>query len=89
MFELVQSMKIDEARNLVLTKYSKRNGETVVCESDHNPMWLEIDIAWNTNIVKDRKEILNLRSKENQMQFKNLSNGLKKYRILLKLVLRK
>ena len=74
MFELILSMKIDEERNLTLTKYSMKNGDRVKIESDHNPLWCKINVSWTSHIKKDRKECLNLRSKDNQAEFKKLVN---------------
>ena len=67
-------MEIDEERNLVLTKYAKRKGEKVVCQSDHNVMWCKKNIPWISYIKRDRTERLNLRDKESQLRFKEISN---------------
>ena len=61
-------MEIDEERNLVLTKYAKRKGEKVVCQSDHNVMWCKKNIPWISYIKRDRTERLNLRDKESQQE---------------------
>ena len=60
LFQMVTQMQIDEDRNMVLTKFYKNRGQTVVTESDHNPLVLELDISWNTKIIQKRTEVYNL-----------------------------
>ena len=46
-----------------------------VTESDHNIMWLDINIPWVTQICKERFEIFNLRNKECQEKFFQFTNN--------------
>ena len=66
---MVTRMQIDEDRNMVLTKFYKNRGQTVVTESDHNPLVLELDISWNTKIIQKRTVVYNLRNIEGQKNF--------------------
>ena len=68
-YNLINDMTIDEDRKYVLKKYSKLRGQTQIIESDHNIMWLDIDVPWNMKIIEERKEIFNLRNKDCQKRF--------------------
>ena len=74
LFLLLRYMKIDESRTLVLTRYSKNNGKSVITKSDHNLLYCKFKQGWNNKIneIKSRYEIYN---------FKNL-NGIRKYKEL-------
>jgi hypothetical protein len=74
LFQMVSQMQIDEDRNMVLTKFHKNGGQTVVTESDHNPLELELDISWNTKIIQKRTEVYNLRNIECQKNFLKFTN---------------
>ena len=50
LYLLSSSMKIDEARTMVLTRYSKINGQTVVKKSDHNLLYCHFKQNWNTKL---------------------------------------
>ena len=56
-------MKIDEARVYVLSKYSKVRGQTIVTESDQNPIIGQFNCLWNSKPVQEsqRYEIFNSR----------------------------
>ena len=70
-------MFIDLDRKYVLTKHSKVKGKVKVTKSDHNPIYLIIDLPWETKLVKPRVEIFNLRNIEcqaNYLEYTNNSN---------------
>ena len=66
-FQLVQQMCVDEDKIYVLKKYHKVKGEVKEVESDHNPIYLLIDLQWDTKVVKPSVEIFNLRNSEFQL----------------------
>ena len=70
-------MKIDEARTMVLTRYSKINGQTVVKKSDHNLLYCHFKQNWNTKIYseKSRYEVFNFKSSDGIQQFKKLTSS--------------
>ena len=72
-FQLIIKMEIDEKRIYSLTKFSNRRGDKMMKESDHNMMFLKININWNTSIEEkgERIEIYNYKNKENFEQFQN------------------
>ena len=74
LYLLLNSMIIDEGRTMVLTRYSKVHGQTVVKKSDHNLLYCKFKQSWNNKITseKSRYEIFN---------FKNC-DGIKKFEIL-------
>ena len=74
LFLLLKSMKIDESRTLVLTRYSKKNGKSVITKSDHNLLYCKFKQGWNLKIneIKPRYEIYNFKD----------SNGIQKYKEL-------
>ena len=77
MFAYLSSMKIDEARLHVLTKYSKVKGKTVVKQSDHNPIISKFNYLWNDKIVneKQRFEIFNYKNTEGIRKFNELTSS--------------
>ena len=77
MFQFLSSMKIDEARNYVLSKYSKSKGEVVVTESDHNPIICNFNYLWSDNIVpeKQRYEMFNFKDPEGISKFYQLTSS--------------
>ena len=72
---MINSMIIDEDRNHVLTKYTKKNSSYYKKESDHNPLILDISISWNAKVIMDRSEIFNLRNTECQDKFFEYTNN--------------
>ena len=74
-YSLINQMIIDEERKYVLKKYSKVKGLTKVIESDHNLMWLEVNVPWNVKVKQQRQEIFNLRNKDCQQNFHEFTNN--------------
>ena len=76
-FAFLTSMKIDEARNYVLSKYSKSKGQVVVTESDHNPIICNCKYLWSDKIIpeKQRYEIFNFKDAEVISKFHELTSS--------------
>ena len=68
-------MKIDDQRKLVLTKRTKVRGQVRVTESDHNPIYLEVNIPWEVKVKKTRLEVFNLRNVECQARYFEYTNN--------------
>lgn len=49
------SMKIDEARAHVLTKYRKVRGKVVITESDHNPIICQFNHLWSDRLEGEKQ----------------------------------
>ena len=67
-------MRVDEERNLVLTKHTKVRGTVKVIKSDQNPIYLVADLPWDVKVKKPRKEIFNLRNVECQAKYSEYAN---------------
>ena len=77
MFSYLSSMKIDEARSYVLTKYSKVRGKTILTESDHNPIICQFNYLWNDATVneKQRYEVFNFKDTDCLLKFNELTSA--------------
>ena len=77
MFSYLSSMKIDEARSYVLTKYSKMRGKTILTESDHNPIICQFNYLWNDATVneKQRYEVFNFKDTDGLLKFNELTSA--------------
>ena len=60
----VESIRIDEEREHVLTKIVKTKKGIVKVESDHNTIISRLKLSWNTNVKENRIELFNLKNKE-------------------------
>ena len=69
----LESIKIDEERNHVLTKLVKTKKGTKKTLSDHNPIISKFNIKWNRKLKNRRIEMYNLKNKNGQAQFKDLT----------------
>ena len=56
-------------------RYYKARRQVKVVESDHNPIYLLIDLPWDTKIIKPRLEVFNLRNSECQANFLENTNS--------------
>ena len=76
-YNLVMKMTVDEDRKYCLTKFSSKTGSKTCKESDHNPLFLEISIAWNTlfNDVEKRIEIYNFKKAECFKMFQDMTEN--------------
>ena len=72
MLQFIDKMVIDEDRNYILTNYKMRKGQNRPIESDHNPLILDLNISFEKS-MKERVDIYNLRSKECQQIFKEVT----------------
>ena len=77
MFSFLSSMKIDEARAYVLTKYKKVKSKTVVTESDHNPIICQFNHLWSDRLEqeKQRYEIFQFNDPEGIAKFYELTSS--------------
>ena len=75
-YSLCVSLLIDEEREYTLTRFYKHKNVTKVVKSDHNPLFLYLNVPWNKPIRKQRTEIYNLRNKKCQEEFfRNTNNS--------------
>ena len=76
-YNLVMKMTVDEDRKYCLTKFSSKTGSKTCKESDHNPLFLEINITWNTlfNDVEKRIEIYNFKKVECFKMFQDMTEN--------------
>ena len=58
-----------------MTRLRKEKGETIVTESDHNPIFTEFDISVKNTIKSERIELFNYRNVECQKEFKTMSTN--------------
>ena len=72
-------MTIDEERKYCLTKYSTKTGSKSCKESDHNPLFLEIKISWNSLIQDEHKriEIFNFKNPDCFQKFQEMTENCK------------
>ena len=77
MFSFLSSMKIDEDRIHVLSKYRKAKGETIVIESDHNPIICQFNQLWSNHSAeeKQRYEVFNFNDPEGVIKFNELTSS--------------
>ena len=72
----INSMMVDDERNFVMTKYTKKREKSFTTESDHNTMVLDVNIPWDSKKREERIEIFNLRNRDCQKEFfKNTNSG--------------
>ena len=70
-------MKIDEERKYCLTKYASKTGKQSVKESDHNTLFLEIELPEEHKEVEasKRETIFNFDDKEGFQRFLRLTSN--------------
>ena len=68
-------MCVDEARQYVLVKHTKVRGRVKVIESDHNPIFLKVNLPWEAKVRKPRMQIFNLRNRECQDKYLEYTNN--------------
>ena len=61
-------MSVDEERKFPMTSFSRVKGVSVAKDSDHCPLFVELNITFDIK-RQPRKEIFNLRNKECQTKF--------------------
>ena len=72
--DFCKQLTIDEERKFVLNKYYAKKGINLTVESDHNPLILTVNSAWDSKQKLNRREIFNLRNPEAQRNFFNFTN---------------
>ena len=70
----LESLLVDEERNHVLTKTRKTKNGVVKVKSDHNPLVSKFKMTWNKRVKSARIEMFNLKNKDCQQRFKELTN---------------
>ena len=71
---VVDSLLLDEKRKYFLTKIVKNKRGITKQESDHNVLVSKLKFSWNRKRKVNRMEIYNLKNKECQTTFKELTN---------------
>ena len=77
-YKLIVKMKIDEDGIFTLSKFSTQKGKKSIKKSDHNPLILDINLAWNSRNMKKtpRLEIFNFKKPKDFAEFqKNTENN--------------
>ena len=62
-------MIVDEARKYSLTKFSTKNGQKSIKESDHNLLILKLNLRWNSLNKTSRIEVYNFKNENNFKTF--------------------
>ena len=70
----ITSMVIDEKRENSLTNYKAIRNQGRVIESDHNVLFLNLDLKF-PKIISDRITVYQFKNKKSQEMFKNLTNN--------------
>ena len=78
-FQFIESMIIDEHRNHVLTNFNRKNTKKSPTESDHNPLELNLSLTFQRK-TSSRMEIHDLKSRENQETFHQITSFSEKYK---------
>ena len=69
------SLIVDEERKHVLTKITKTKNGVITKESDHNVLISKFNFKWNRRIKQKRIELYNLKNKECQKKFTEVTNS--------------
>ena len=69
MLEHIDTIKVDEKREHVLTKFTKTKGGWKKVESDHNPIISKLALTWNKISQTSRLELFNLKNRACQEKF--------------------
>ena len=70
----LESVFIDEDGQHALTKIAKTKVGTISKQSDHNSIITKFNISWKKQVKSERVEIYNLKNREGQNKFKELTN---------------
>ena len=71
----LDNLNIDEEKKHVLNKIIKTKKGVAKTESDHNALISKFNISWDTRYKTDRIELFNLKNRESQTKFKEMSSG--------------
>ena len=66
LYNLINSMIIDEDQIYSLNRYSMEDGVTIKTKSDHNPIFVDMNIPWNIKQSHECEEMFNLKNIEGQ-----------------------
>ena len=69
LFKKVVSMVVDDNRKHVLATFRKYKKSSVVVESDHNVLILNLKFHWSPKILMKKKEIYNLKDESGIQAF--------------------
>ena len=71
----LESVLIDEEGDHALTKMVKTKEGIIKKQSDHNSIITKFNISWNKKIKSERVEMYNLKNREGQTKFYELTNN--------------
>ena len=71
----VETIIIDDERKHVLTRVTKTKKGVITVESDHNVMFTHLKLTCNKKVKEKRNEMFNLRNKECQELFKEVTTA--------------
>ena len=71
----LESLIVDEERNHVLTSLIKTKDGVKKTKSDHNVLVTKFKMKWTRKIKSSRMEVFNLKNKEDQKNFKEVTNN--------------
>ena len=71
----LDSLKIDEKQEHVLTKYTKTKTGVKKTKSDHNVLFTNFKINWNSKVKSARIEMFNLKNKSCQLMFNDVTSN--------------
>jgi hypothetical protein len=74
MADMIEELVIDEEKKFVLTKYTKTKKGVKTKESDHNSLITKVLANWNKTKNNVRIEIYNLKDKDGQRKFKEMTD---------------
>ena len=66
----IESVKIDEKREHVLTRITETKDGNVIKESDHNVIETNLNLPWNKEHKEEKNNLFNLKNEECQKLFK-------------------
>ena len=75
LLEDLESMKVDEERNHVLTRITKTKKGVKKISSDHNVIISKFSIKWNRKKRAERIEMFNLKNRDCQKIFKEITSN--------------
>ena len=73
--EDLESVLVDEEGNHALTKIIKTKNGITSKQSDHNTLVSKFKFSWNKKVHNDRMEMFNLKNRENQIKFKEITSN--------------
>jgi hypothetical protein len=71
----LETVEIDEERNHVLIESVKTKKGTTTQMSDHTSIITKFNVMWNKRMAGPRIDMFNLKNKEGQVKFKELTSN--------------